>query len=191
MNYDIFFPHLTEKNNVQSCSRWQGIFSVDFSEIQLCGNISLVKYQLIACESCVLIMLMCNFFFSLLPGIENVLQLFKFTSCVPWKLFCICFPLLTMTRTTASLSPDYNFHMLKAWSRTVLKTCQRLKGQKKWLWNFCSMCLYTFPLKEQQNTHTKNYYMSTVSDLNVAFSLQYATKIRNCSVQKYQDQDSF
>ena len=31
-------------------------------EIQPCGNTGLVKYRLMACESCILIMLMCTFF---------------------------------------------------------------------------------------------------------------------------------
>lgn len=51
-------------------------------EIHLCGNIALVKYQLMACESGILIMLMC-IFFSSQASKNGMLQLCKFTLCVP------------------------------------------------------------------------------------------------------------
>lgn len=47
------------------------IFLECILEIQLCGNIAVVKYQLMACESCISIMLMCVFFFLLHPGVEK------------------------------------------------------------------------------------------------------------------------
>lgn len=38
------------------------VFLERLLEIQLCGNTGLVKYRLMACESCISILLMCIFF---------------------------------------------------------------------------------------------------------------------------------
>lgn len=99
------------------CNRVQDgrVFLEAILEIHLWGNIALVKYQLMAWESCVLIMLMQSSFSS--QALKNsMLQLCKFTVCVPWKLFSIEFPLLMMSHTTAFRPTYYNFqhtHCLK------------------------------------------------------------------------------
>lgn len=66
----FFSPPDWEKQCVIMFRRGQvgRVFLEWFLEIHLCGNTALVKYQLMACESCILIMLMCLFF---LPGVEK------------------------------------------------------------------------------------------------------------------------
>lgn len=84
------------------------VFLEAILEIYLWCNIALVKYRLMAWESCILIMLMHSSFSS--QALKNsMLQLCKFTVCVPWKLFSIKFPLLTMSHTTAFRPTYYNF----------------------------------------------------------------------------------
>lgn len=81
------------------------VFLESFLETWLCGNTRPLKYQLMTCESCILIMLMCFFFLLcfLFPSSRSCkIQLCKLTLCVPWKLLCSCFLLLIVTHNAAS-----------------------------------------------------------------------------------------
>lgn len=82
-----------------SCVRNCTVFLEHVLEIQGCGDIVLMKYQLMVCESCILIMLM--FIFFLLPSLEK-----QYVECVN-EFFLplensICFSLFTLTHAVFS-----------------------------------------------------------------------------------------
>lgn len=88
-------------------------------------------------------------FFSFQASKNTMLQLCKFTLCVPWKLFCICFPLLSVTHTTASsstlfllLTTTTTCSLLQARRSTSLKIYLLLVCKlERWLWKVCSLVL--------------------------------------------------
>lgn len=89
-------------------------------EIQGCGDIVLMKYQLMVCESCILIMLMfIFFFFFLLAGLEKHVECVN--EFIPPFESRICFSLLTVTQAVS---------VRQLWKHALLLHKQFLNVQK-------------------------------------------------------------
>lgn len=77
-------------SNVRPRGRDGRVFLEGILEIQLCGNTAVVKYRLMACESCILIMLIFLSFFQALK--HSMLQLCKLTFECPLKAVLYLLP---------------------------------------------------------------------------------------------------